>query len=62
MKTDFKKVRNKDNSINLVHLYIQKYGNSTKKAVAYLESIEEMHPIHSRQVAAVAIATARFLP
>ena len=62
MKTEFKKVRNKDNSINLVPLYIQKYGNSTKKVVAYLESVEETHPIHSRQAAAVAIATARFLP
>lgn len=58
---DWGKLRNYDGSIDLCRAYADKYGKPPLEIQLYFASIEAEMPIKSRQAAAIAIATARFV-
>lgn len=57
----FDPLRRKDHSIDLRKLYFAVYGRSNTKAETYLDEIERVFPITSRQAAATAVVTAERL-
>lgn len=56
---DWDKVRREDGSINLIDAYKAIYTDGKQIPEHYLQEIEVMHPIRSRQAAACAIRQAR---
>lgn len=58
---DWEQFRRGDGSINLVEVYLNRTNFPTAAALEYLEWVDDLQRIKSRQAAAIAIATARTL-
>ena len=59
--TNFVNYRNSDGTIDLIKLYQDKVSTVNPAALGFLKNIRDIHPIKSRQVAAITVATAMAL-
>ena len=62
MPTDFESYRRPDGSLDLNALYLERYGRPDKmETIFFMEEIEMIFQIQSRQVASIAIAFAKVI-